>query len=117
MRLKVRRSNSVKRIWEIPVKRRKSTMTKFTFSLIAVIALSTTVAFGGEWIIFSEEFLPGADPALRPDSQFVVSDSNPYQGANHLKRDFATCGDWAWITGIMNLNLDLSGIEIGRAHV
>jgi hypothetical protein len=92
-------------------------MTKFTFTLIAAIALSTTVAFGGEWIIFSEELPPGADLALRADSQFVVSDSNPYQGANHLKRDFATWGDWAWITGIMNLNLDLSGIDFDTAYI
>jgi len=92
-------------------------MTKFTFTLIAVIALSTTVAFGGEWIIFSEELPPGADLALRVDSQFVVSDSDPYQGANHLKRDFATWGDWAWITGIMNLNLDLSGIDFDTAYI
>jgi len=92
-------------------------MTKFTFSLIAVIALSTTVTFGGEWIIFSEELLPGADLALRADSQFVVSDSDPYQGANHLKRDSATWGDWAWITGIMNLNLDLSSIDFDTAYI
>jgi len=92
-------------------------MTKFTFTLIAVIALSTTVAFGGEWIIFTEELPPGADLALRADSQFVVSDSDPYQGANHLKRDFATWGDWAWITGIMNLNLDLSGIDFDTAYI
>ena len=92
-------------------------MTKFTFTLIAAIALSTTVAFGGEWIIFSEELPPGADLALRADSQFVVSDSAPYQGANHLKRDFATWGDWGWITGIMNLNLDLSGIDFDTAYI
>jgi hypothetical protein len=92
-------------------------MTKFTFTLIAVIALSTTVAFGGEWIIFSEELPPGADLALRADSQFVVSNSNPYQGANHLKRDFATWGEWAWITGIMSLNLDLSGIDFDTAYL
>ena len=92
-------------------------MTKFTFTLIAAIALSTTVAFGGEWIIFSEELPPGADLALRADSQFVVSDSDPYQGANHLKRDFATWGDWGWITGIMNLNLDLSGIDFDTAYI
>jgi inhibitor of cysteine peptidase len=92
-------------------------MTKFTFTLIAAIALSTTVAFGGEWTIFSDELPPGADLALRADSQFVVSDSNPYQGANHLKRDFATWGDWAWITGIMNLNLDLSGIDFDTAYI
>jgi hypothetical protein len=92
-------------------------MTKFTFTLIAVITLSTTVAFGGEWIIFSDELLPGADLALRGDSQFVVSNSNPYQGANHLKRDFATWGDWAWITGIMSLNLDLSGIDFDNAYI
>ncbi|MGB2863330.1 MAG: hypothetical protein WBC05_08400 [Sedimentisphaerales bacterium] len=92
-------------------------MTKFTFTLIAVIALSTTVAFGGEWIIFSEELPPGADLALRADSQFVVSNSNPCQGAYHLKRDFATWGDWAWITGIMNLNLDLSGIDFDTAYI
>ncbi len=92
-------------------------MTKFTFSLIAAIALSTTVAFGGEWIIFSEELPPGADLALRADSQFVVSNSNPYQGANHLKRDFATWGDWGWITGVMNLNLDLSGIDFDTAYI
>ncbi|HCO94089.1 MAG TPA: hypothetical protein DIU00_09085 [Phycisphaerales bacterium] len=92
-------------------------MMKFTFTLIAVIALSTTVAFGGEWIIFSEGLPPGADLALRADSQFVVSDSNPYQGAYHLKRDFATWGDWAWITGIMNLNLDLSGIDFDTAYI
>ncbi len=92
-------------------------MTKFTFTLIAAIALSTTVAFGGEWIIFSEELPPGADLALRADSQFVVSDSDPYQGANHLKRDFATWGDWGWITGIMNLNLDLSGIDFDIAYI
>jgi hypothetical protein len=92
-------------------------MTKFTFTLIAAIALSTTVAFGGEWIIFSEELPPGADLALRADSQFVVSDSDPYQGANHLKRDFATWGDWGWITGIMNLNLDLSGIDFDAAYI
>ncbi|MHC4540724.1 MAG: hypothetical protein ACYS74_13225, partial [Planctomycetota bacterium] len=98
-------------------------MTKFTFTLIAVIALSTiialstTVAFGGEWIIFSDELPPGADLALRGDSQFVVSNSNPYQGANHLKRDFATYGSWAWITGIMSLNLDLSGIDFDTAYI
>ncbi len=92
-------------------------MTKFTFTLIAVIALSTTVAFGGEWIIFSDELPPGADLALRVDSQFVVSNSHPYQGANHLKRDFATWGDWAWITGIMSLNLDLSGIDFDTAYI
>ena len=92
-------------------------MTKFTFTLIAAIALSTTVAFGGEWIIFSDELPPGADLALRADSQFVVSDSDPYQGANHLKRDFATWGDWAWITGLMNLNLDLSGIDFDAAYI
>jgi hypothetical protein len=92
-------------------------MTKFTFTLIAAIALSTTVAFGGEWIIFSEELPLGADLALRGDSQFVVSDSDPYQGANHLKRDFATWGDWGWITGIMSLNLDLSGIDFDNAYI
>jgi hypothetical protein len=92
-------------------------MTKFTITLIAVITLSTTVAFGGEWIIFSDELPPGADLALRVDSQFVVSNSQPYQGANHLKRDFATWGDWAWITGIMNLNLDLSGIDFDTAYI
>jgi len=92
-------------------------MTKFTFTLIAVIALSTTVAFGGEWIIFSDELPPGADLALRGDSQFVVSNSHPYQGANHLKRDFATWGSWAWITGIMSLNLDLSGIDFDTAYI
>jgi hypothetical protein len=92
-------------------------MTKFTVTLIAVIALSTTVALGGEWIIFSEELPPGADLALRADSQFVVSSSRPYHGANHLKRDFATWGSWAWITGIMNLNLDLSGIDFNTAYI
>ena len=92
-------------------------MTKFTFSLIAVIALSTTVAFGGEWIIFSDELPPGADLALHGNSQFVVSNSNPYQGANHLKRDFATWGDWAWITGVMSLNLDLSNIDFDTAYI
>ncbi len=92
-------------------------MTKFTFTLIAAIALSTTVAFGGEWIIFSEELPPGADLALRADSQFVVSDSDPYQGANHLKRDFATWGDWGWITGVMSLNLDLSSIDFDNAYI
>jgi hypothetical protein len=99
------------------LKRRKSIMTKFTFTLIAVITLSTTVAFGGEWIIFGDELPPGADLALRADSQFVVSNSQPYQGANHLKRDFATWGDWAWITGIMSLNLDLSGIDFDTAYI
>jgi hypothetical protein len=92
-------------------------MTKFTFTLIAVIALSTTVAFGGEWIIFSDELPPGADLALRVDSQFVVSNSHPYQGANHLKRDFTTWGSWAWITGITSLNLDLSGIDFDTAYI
>jgi len=92
-------------------------MTKFTFTLIAAIALSTTVAFGGEWIIFSEELPPGADLALRADSQFVVSDSNPYQGANHLKRDFATWGEWGWITGVMSLNLNLSSIDFDNAYL
>ncbi len=92
-------------------------MTKFTFTLIAVIALSTTVAFGGEWIIFSEELPPGADLALRADSQFVVSDSDPYQGANHLKRDFATWGEWGWITGVMSLNLNLSSIDFDNAYL
>ncbi len=92
-------------------------MTKFTFTLTAVIALSTTIALGGEWIIFSEELPPGADLGLRGDSQFVVSDSHPCRGANHLVRDFATWGDWAWITGIMNLNLDLSGIDFDTAYL
>ena len=92
-------------------------MTKFTFTLIAVITLSTTVAFGGEWIIFSDELPPGVDLALRVDSQFVVSNSHPYQGANHLKRDFATWGDWAWITGVMSLNLNLSGIDFDTAYI
>ena len=92
-------------------------MTKFTFTLIAVIALSTTVAFGGEWIIFSDELPPGADLALHGNSQFVVSNSNPYQGANHLKRDFATWGDWGWITGVMSLNLDLSSIDFDTAYI
>jgi hypothetical protein len=92
-------------------------MTKLTFTLTAVIALSTTVALGGEWIIFSEELPPGADLALRGDSQFVVSNSHPYQGVNHLERDFATWGSWAWITGIMNLNLDLSGIDFDTAYI
>ena len=92
-------------------------MTKFTFTLIAVIALSTTVAFGGEWIIFSDELPPGADLAVHGNSQFVVSNSNPYQGANHLKRDFATWGDWAWITGVMSLNLNLSGIDFDTAYI
>ena len=95
----------------------KSRMRKFTFTLTAVLALSTTVALGGEWIIFSEELPPGADFALRADSQFVVSDSDPYQGANHLKRDFGTYGSWAWITGIMNLNLDLYGIDFDTAYL
>ncbi|HPC95052.1 MAG TPA: discoidin domain-containing protein [Sedimentisphaerales bacterium] len=95
----------------------KSRMRQFTFTLTAVIALSTTVAFGGECIIFSEELAPGADLALRGDSQFVVSDSDPYRGANHLKRDFATWGSWAWITGIRNLNLDLSGIDFDTAYI
>ncbi|MHC4520511.1 MAG: hypothetical protein ACYTAS_18130, partial [Planctomycetota bacterium] len=95
----------------------KSRMRTFTFTLTAVIALSTTVAFGGEWIIFSEELPPGADFALRVDSQFEVSDAAPYQGVNHLKRDFATWGDWAWITGIMNLNLDLTGIDFDTAYL
>ena len=36
-------------------------MTKFIFTLIAAVALSTTVAFGGEWIIFREEVPAGAD--------------------------------------------------------
>jgi len=92
-------------------------MTKFTFTLIAVIALSTTVAFGGEWIIFSDELPPGADLAVHGNSQFVVSNSNPYQGANHLKRDFATWGDWGWITGVMSLNLDLSSIDFDTAYI
>jgi len=95
----------------------KSRMRQFTFTLTAVIALSTAVAFGGECIIFSEELPDGADLALRGDSQFVVSDSAPYRGANHLQRDFATYGSWAWITGIMNLNLDLSGIEFDTAYL
>jgi hypothetical protein len=92
-------------------------MTKFTFTLIAVIALSTTVAFGGEWIIFSDELPPGADLAVHGNSQFVVSNSNPYQGANHLKRDFATWGDWGWITGVMSLNLNLSSIDFDNAYL
>ena len=92
-------------------------MTKFTFTLIAVIALSTTVAFGSEWIIFSDELPPGADLAVHGNSQFVVSNSNPYQGANHLKRDFATWGDWGWITGVMSLNLDLSSIDFDTAYI
>ncbi|MCH8192584.1 MAG: hypothetical protein IIA65_01035 [Planctomycetes bacterium] len=92
-------------------------MTKFTFNLIALIALSTTAAFGGEWIIFSDELPPGADLAVHGNSQFVVSNSNPYQGANHLKRDFATWGDWGWITGLMSLNLDLSSIDFDTAYV
>ncbi|MHC4310651.1 MAG: hypothetical protein ACYSSN_11965 [Planctomycetota bacterium] len=87
-----------------------------SFVLLLSFTLKGT-AFGGEWIIFNEELPPGADLALRADSQFVVSDSNPYQGANHLKRDFATWGDWAWITGIMNLNLDLSGIDFDTAYI
>ena len=95
----------------------QSRVREFTFVLTAVIVLSTTVALGGEWIIFSEELPPGADFALRADSQFVVSDSDPYQGAHHLKRDFATWGSWAWITGIMNLNLDLSGIDFDTAYL
>ncbi len=95
----------------------KSRMRQFTLTLTAVIALSTAVAFGGECIIFSEELAPDADLALRGDSQFVVSDSAPYRGANHLKRDFATYGSWAWITGIMNLNLDLSGIDFDTAYI
>ncbi|MCH8219318.1 MAG: hypothetical protein IH892_21395 [Planctomycetes bacterium] len=92
-------------------------MTKFTFTLIAAIALSTTVAFGGEWIIFSDELPPGADLAVHGNSQFVVSNSNPYQGANHLQRDFATWGDWGWITGVMSLNLDLSSIDFDTAYI
>ncbi len=95
----------------------KSRTRQFTFTLTAVIALSTAVALGGECIIFSEELPDGADFALRGDSQFVVSDSAPYRGANHLKRDFATYGSWAWITGIMNLNLDLSGIDFDTAYL
>ncbi|MHC4587328.1 MAG: hypothetical protein ACYS3N_22610 [Planctomycetota bacterium] len=87
-----------------------------SFVLLLSFTLKGT-ALGGEWIIFNEELPPGADLALRADSQFVVSDSNPYQGANHLKRDFATWGDWAWITGIMNLNLDLSGIDFDTAYI
>ena len=37
--------------------------------------------------------------------------------SNHLERDFATWGSWAWITGIMNLNLDLSGIDFDTAYI
>jgi len=95
----------------------KSRMRRFTFTLTAVIALSTPVALGGECIIFSEELPDGADFALRVDSQFEVSDSDPYQGEKHLKRDFATWGSWAWITGIMNLNLDLTGIDFDTAYL
>ncbi|MDY0355248.1 MAG: hypothetical protein RBR19_05170 [Sedimentisphaerales bacterium] len=95
----------------------KSRTRQFTFTLTAVIALSTAVALGGECTLFSEELPDGADLALRGDSQFVVSDSAPYRGANHLKRDFATYGSWAWITGIMNLNLDLSDIDFDSAYI
>ena len=54
-------------------------------TLIVVMALSTTLAFADEWVIFSEELLPGASlTVLHGDSQFVIASDNPYAGSIHL---------------------------------
>lgn len=93
-------------------------MKILAITLMAVMVLSTTTVFAGEWVIFSEELLPGASlEDLHADSQFIVSSDNPYAGANHLKRDLAAAGGWAWITGISGLNLDLTGIVYEDAYI
>jgi hypothetical protein len=93
----------------------KATLRVFT--LIAIMVLSATFAFADEWVIFSEELLPGASLAeLHGDSQFVIASDNPYGGSNHLKREL-DAGAWSWITGISGLGLDLSGIDFGEAFI
>lgn len=86
-------------------------------TLVAVMALSATFAFADEWVIFSEDLLPGASlTELHADSQFVIASDNPYEGSNHLKREL-DAGAWSWITGISGLDLDLTGIDFGEAFI
>ena len=93
-------------------------MKILAITLMAVMILSATTVFAGEWVIFSEELLPGASlEDLHADSRFIVSSDNPYAGTNHLKRDLAAAGGWAWITGISGLNLDLTGIVYEDAYI
>ncbi len=93
----------------------KATLRVFT--LIAVTALSATLASADDWVIFSEELLPGASLTdLHGDSQFVIASDNPYAGSNHLKREL-DAGAWSWVTGISGLGLDLTGIDFQEAFI
>lgn len=92
-------------------------MKILAITLMAVMVLSTTTVFAGEWVIFSEELLPGASlEELHADSRFIISSDSPYAGSNHLKRELSA-GSWAWITGISSLNLDLTGIVYEEAYI
>jgi len=85
-------------------------------TLIIVVTLSPTIALAGEWFIFGDELPAGASLELRADSMFEIGNSNPFKGTSNLEREMEA-GAWAWITGIMDLGLDITGINFDEAYV
>lgn len=85
-------------------------------TLIIVVTLSPTIVLAGEWFIFGDELPAGASLELRADSMFEIGNSNPFKGTSNLEREMEA-GAWAWITGIMDLGLDITGINFDEAYV
>ena len=84
-----------------------------TISFMLII-VSTAPLVAANFVIFDDELLYGN--LTVHDGGFEISNENPHEGNKCLSRELIA-GEWAWITGIENMGLDLTGIDFDEAFI
>jgi len=91
----------------------KELMVLWTAFLILLVAPAASL-MAAQWVIFDEELHYGN--LTVHDGGFEISDEDAYEGTECLARELIV-GEWAWITGVENMGLDLTGIEFDDAFI
>jgi len=86
----------------------------FWVVLLSLAIASTMPLAAKEFVIFDDELLFGMFTAH--DGGFEIGDEEPFEGKKCMSRELIA-GEWAWITGIENMQLDLTGIEFDDAFL
>jgi hypothetical protein len=82
-----------------------------SFALVIVSAMPLAAK---EFVIFDDELVYGN--LTVHDGGFEISNDGAFEGKKCLSRELIA-GEWAWITGIENMGLDLTGIEFDDAFI
>jgi len=81
---------------------------------IALVIVSAMPLAAKEFVIFDDELVCGT--LTVHDGGFEISNEGAFEGKKCLSRELIA-GEWAWITGIEDMGLDLTGIEFDDAFI